>query len=435
MLGIISKTKITSKKEWFETGSVFSLEVSEACSASSRSSLSSKSSCKSSKISEAAAELAANEATLEVQEQVEREERELRNLEAEYRQRLVQQEKERAQEEEQCRQRLAQQEEECAANKQVLEEKRRQIERLETIKKMNAAKAKLEVYKQEQGSTSDLLDLFKDYKTKRERLTFDSKPAVTPQLITRMQSSITTPKEDSTTDFAKVLAESFSVSRLPAPEPAVFSGDPLKYKGWKMSFRTLIGRKNIPANEKIYDLQKYVGGPARKAIEGYFLLGTDAAYQTALNVLEKRYGSSFMVAKAFRDKLASWPKIGPKESIQLREFSDFLQGCQAAMSQIKSLEVLNDCGENQRMLSKLPDCLTARWNRRVTRMGKENETFPSFDQFVEFVTEEADIACNPITSLHALKSGDGGKEKPQKTRSVCAKVLASSSEEKTDAKL
>ncbi|XP_037113011.1 uncharacterized protein LOC119126082 isoform X2 [Syngnathus acus] len=299
---------------------------------------------------------------------------------------------------------------------------------------MNAAKAKLEVYKQEQGSTSDLLDLFKDYKPKRERLTFDSKPAVTPQLITRMQSSITTPKEDSTTDFAKVLAESFSVSRLPAPEPAVFSGDPLKYKGWKMSFQTLIGRKNIPANEKIYYLQKYVGGPARKAIEGYFLLGTDAAYQTALDVLEKRYGSSFMVAKAFRDKLASWPNIGPKESIQLREFSDFLQGCQAAMSQIKSLEVLNDCGENQRMLSKLPDWLTARWNRRVTRMEKENETFPSFDQFVEFVTEEADIACNPITSLHALKSGDGGKEKPQKTRSVGAKVLASSSEEKTDAK-
>ncbi|XP_061154114.1 uncharacterized protein LOC133167369 [Syngnathus typhle] len=420
--------------EWFETGSVFSLGVSEACSASSRSSLSSKSSCKSSKISEAAAELAANEATLEVQEQVEREERELRNLEAEYRQRLVRQKKERAQEEEQCRQRLAQQEEECAANKQVLEEKRRKIERLETIKKMNAAKAKLEVYKQEQGSTSDLLDLFKDYKPKRERLTFDSKPAVTPQLITRMQSSITTPKEDSTTDFAKVLAESFSVSRLPAPEPAVFSGDPLKYKGWKMSFQTLIGRKNIPANEKIYYLQKYVGGPAKKAIEGYFLLGTDAAYQTALDVLEKRYGSSFMVAKAFRDKLASWPNIGPKESIQLREFSDFLQGCQAAMSQIKSLEVLNDCGENQRMLSKLPDWLTARWNRRVTRMEKENETFPSFDQFVGFVTEEADIACNPITSLHALKSVDGGKEKPQKTRSVGAKVLASSSEEKTDAK-
>lgn len=103
-----------------------------------------------------------------------------------------------------------------------------------------------------------------------------------------------------------------------------------------MSFQTLIGRKNIPVNEKVYYLRKYVGGPAKKAIEGHFLIGTDAAYHSAWDVLEERYGSSFMIAKAFRDKLTSWPKIGPKDSVELREFSDFLRGCEAAMSQIKS---------------------------------------------------------------------------------------------------
>lgn len=74
-----------------------------------------------------------------------------------------------------------------------------------------------------------------------------------------------------------------------------------------MSFETLIDRKNIPVNEKIYYLRKYVGGTARRAVESYFLLGMDAAYYAAWDTLEERYGSSFVIAKAFRDKLASWP--------------------------------------------------------------------------------------------------------------------------------
>ena len=89
-------------------------------------------------------------------------------------------------------------------------------------------------------------------------------------------------------------------------------------------------------------------------------MGTDKAYETAWEILEERYGNPFVVAKAFRDKLNSWPKIGPKDSVELREFSDFLRGCQSAMSLVISLEVLNNCSENQKMLSKLLDWLTTR---------------------------------------------------------------------------
>ena len=105
------------------------------------------------------------------------------------------------------------------------------------------------------------------------------------------------------------------------------------------------------------------------------------------------------------------------------------------MSLVKSLEVLNDCSENQKMLSKLPDWLTARWNRKVIELEEATRAFPSFSKFVEFVAREAKIACNPMTSLHALKSGDGEKVKPYKVRSVGAKVLASGSEEKPDTKV
>lgn len=63
-------------------------------------------------------------------------------------------------------------------------------------------------------------------------------------------------------DLVKVLAEAISANRLPNPEPTVFIGDPLKFNHWKSSFQTPIERKNIPTAEKMFFLQKYVGGAA-----------------------------------------------------------------------------------------------------------------------------------------------------------------------------
>lgn len=174
-----------------------------------------------------------------------------------------------------------------------------------------------------------------------------------------------------------------------------------------------------------------MSGPARKSIESYFLLGTESAYNAAWTVLEERYGNPFLIAKAFRDKLDAWPKISSKGSIELQEFADFLCSCEAAMSQIKGLEVLNDCNENQKMLAKLPDWLTSRWNRKVTEEQEKSQTFPIFSQFVKFISREAKIACNPITSLHALKPSEGERTRPSKNRSHGAKVLATNSDAKT----
>nr|XP_021329350.1 uncharacterized protein LOC110439121 [Danio rerio] len=411
---------------WSEAGSVFISAASQK-SKSARSTYSSSSRL-SVKKQEAAAELAATEAALKVMEEMDRERNELENLEAEN------------------RQRLAIQEAENAEKLKALEQKRRELERLETIKKMNAAKARLKVYEEEINSDEEISDLLHDNVKQRkaapkpgslpEPLLTPSKPTVKlhqfsalPQ-TTRCQLPNNATQEDSTTALARALAESINISRLPVPEPAVFNGDPLKYKDWKMSFQTLIDRKNIPVNEKIYYLRKYVGGPARRAVESYFLLGTDEAYYAAWDTLEERYGGSFVIAKAFRDKLNSWPKIGTKDSSELREFSDFLRGCEAAMLQIKNLDVLNDCSENQKILSKLPDWLTARWNRKVIEIEEQHGSFPTFSNFVDFITREAKIACNPVTSLHALKGSDLEKVKPTKTRSIGTKVLASAAEEK-----
>ncbi|KAL7845029.1 hypothetical protein SRHO_G00235690 [Serrasalmus rhombeus] len=371
----------------------------------------------------AAAEVAANEATLQVLLEQEHHIEELQRLEAE------------------AAQLKAKQEAEIAERQRLLEAKRREIERFETIKKLKAAKARQQVYEQSESSrqTSKQSQCSDDvinellHKSVPVRIKEKVKQELSPTQHHSPPQAVMHPAEDNTTALVRALTESINASRMPVPEPTMFSGDPLRFHDWKVSFQTLIDRKSIPAEEKIYYLRKYVGGSAKKAIESYFLLGTKSAYLAAWCILEERYGSPFLIAKAFRDKIDAWPKISAKGSLELQEFVDFLRSCESAMPQIKSLEVLNDYNENQKILAKLPDWLTSRWNRKVMEVEEESQTFPSFSQFVQFLTREAKIACNPITSLHALKPSEGEKSKVLKNRSPGAKALTTSANEKAHA--
>lgn len=74
------------------------------------------------------------------------------------------------------------------------------------------------------------------------------------------------------------------------------------------------------------------------------------------------------------------------------------------------LEILSDCEKNQKLIQKVPDWLAARWNCRVTRALMEGRE-KAFEDFANFVSMEAEIACNPVTSLHALYSSNSSYDK------------------------
>lgn len=181
---------------------------------------------------------------------------------------------------------------------------------------------------------------------------------------------------EASNDLVRTLAEAITANRVPIPEPEVFKGDPLKYNDWKLSFCTLIDHKNLPTQEKLLFLRKYVGGKAKRAIEGHFLAATETTYCAAWDILEDRFGNPFIIAKSYRDKIHSWHKIGPKDSEHLREFVDFLSSVESAMPYVQGLQSLHDCVENQRIAIKLPDWLSARWNRSVTLYQDEHKNVP-----------------------------------------------------------
>lgn len=400
------KTSTEAVQDWPEAGSLWDSSVSENYSVTSilKSAASTQSKTSSIKHQEAAADAAASQAVLEVLQEQEREQLELQNLEAEAKRMMAAQEvavKQRCleQEEEEVERRRkreeeakmkAQLEEQHTALQTTLEEKRRKIKHLETMKELSAARARMQVYDEKLYRKDESKDI-----SSHKMVDAIQSPSPTsylsPSAPPDLQPEITTSNQG-TEELIKMLADALSAHRIPVPEPSIFSGDPLKYSDWKLSFKTLTDQKNIQNKEKIYYLRRYVSGQVKNALDGYFLLGTESAYNTAWEVLEERYGNPFTVSKAYRDKLQAWPKIGSKDSSDLREFSDFLRSCETAMVHIKALEILNDCNENRKILAKLSDWLIVSWNRKVMEIKEQNGQFPSFSEFVKFLTREVKIA-------------------------------------------
>ena len=280
---------------------------------------------------------------------------------------------------------------------EAISAQRQELKRLESQRDLDVIAAKLKVY------------LEADSGEACENKGAHSHPLVPVTEIKREKSCQNTKEQTNNNEassLAQALHDTMILTRLPAPEPSVFSGDPLTFLEWSTSFKALIERRCTNPADRLFYLQKYISGEARSVVEGSFYRKDDEAYDQAWQALNAWYGHPFIIQCAFREKLNNWPKISSRESVQ---FSDFVTACRKAMPHVKGLQVLNDCEENQKMLQKLPDWLTSCWNRHVTKQMRKTEEYPNFKEFSVFVAEEADIACNPVTSFQALKTTE---EKP-----------------------
>ena len=111
------------------------------------------------------------------------------------------------------------------------------------------------------------------------------------------------PQLDPHASLVSALQSIVDNSRFPLSEPAVFNGDPLQYAKWKSAFESFVDRPGIRPAERMHCLEKYTGGSAREAIEGFLTVYSDDSYKDARELLDKRFGDRFVTTFAFRDKL------------------------------------------------------------------------------------------------------------------------------------
>ena len=190
-----------------------------------------------------------------------------------------------------------------------------------------------------------------------------------------------------------------SFSRRPLPELRQFSGEDLSdfldYPSWRYSFQTLIQNSGISNSERIYYLGCYVKGKALETIKGYLALGDDNCYHAALILLDECYGNHLVLCNAFRLKLDSWSKNSDFDRAGLRSYADFLNQCLSARNKFH-LNILDDEFENDKMLEKLPSWMRGKWARIVCDSRRNIMSFPTFSEFVNFVTRESDLWIDPM---------------------------------------
>ncbi|XP_070406798.1 uncharacterized protein [Nothobranchius furzeri] len=359
------------------------------------------------KRAEAAAELAAKEVEYEVALEEQRQQEKIRALEEEHKKQVAVQNAE--------------------------------LERLRAQRDVKAARARFEAYDRHLLQVGDVQSIT-DEKVSPNITPKQPLPAVS---FGSVQTALPTVTElapavqeapSSVTQLAQAVQDSIRLNKLPTPEPTVFSGDPMHFIEWKSTFTSLIDQRGISAADKLYYLKRYVTGSARKCIEGTFFRSDEAAYKDAWDKLNQRYGQPFIIQKSFREKLSNWPKVQSRDADGLRTFADFLNACMLAMPHVKGLQILNDCEENQKLLHKLPDWINARWNRQVTKTLMEGGEFPSFSDFASFLSVEAEVACNPFTSIHALRYSETNSDKgnTRERKGNKASVFKTNSTEQSD---
>ena len=200
-------------------------------------------------------------------------------------------------------------------------------------------------------------------------------------------SSVVSPVEPS---LAKSIADAMAISRLPVPKPLVFSGDPLEYPAWIASFQHLVRNEAVAPADKMLILRDYISGPAREAVgDLYFNLG-EASYNSALEILRRRFGEDYTVAQAMRNKLDTWPEVKFKDAAGLRRYADYLRQCLVMSREILGLSTLNDPAHIKTLSHKLPDSLALSWGKKVAESKFKSKTYPSLDAFVFFLECQAD---------------------------------------------
>ena len=193
------------------------------------------------------------------------------------------------------------------------------------------------------------------------------------------------PNESISQMFHDILA----LSRAPIPSPDVFTGDPLSYPVWITSFEFMVTNQALSSKEKMLLLRKYVDGQAKDAINNLFLNLNDDSYNQALNILKKRFGEDHHIAQSFREKLNNWSKIRPNNVEELRAFANYLKQCSVMKNQVKGLGLLDDPFMIQMLIEKVPEELYKRWRGIVNNTKKQKNDYPNFDEFVEFIEDEA----------------------------------------------
>ena len=206
--------------------------------------------------------------------------------------------------------------------------------------------------------------------------------------------------------------------KLPKIKIKPFDGEAMEWKPFKDAFdATIHERSDITDIEKFTYLRGFLSGSALKAIEGMTL--TNANYEHARDILEKRYGNEQLIVSSHMNALLKLDKIINVNVKDLRELYDKVE---------LNIRALNSVGISSEhfgsllipiVLEKLPNNIKLQISRSL---GKNNWNIDEFRKSIndeiearenyEFLkkNEYQDIQEEPKYSAASLAVSSNGKQ-------------------------
>ena len=115
-------------------------------------------------------------------------------------------------------------------------------------------------------------------------------------------------------------------------------------------------------------------------------------------LFKKHFGDLYKIASAFIAKLTSWPAVRPNDGTALQEFSIALEQPRNAMLGMQYRNDLNTANVLCQLWEKLPWYLHSKWTEKVSKIRSTKQQIASFNNFSPFVSQQADLATDPVYS-------------------------------------
>ncbi|XP_068691615.1 uncharacterized protein [Montipora foliosa] len=118
-------------------------------------------------------------------------------------------------------------------------------------------------------------------------------------------------------------------------------------------------------------------------------------YQTALALLQDRFGHPFKIAVAHLNQITHGPPVKPYDQKGLLAFADQLRDCQNALESIGYLNEINSADNLRRIVDRPPFHLKTKWLEIADSIQQTGQR-PRIHHISQFVTTKARVANNPV---------------------------------------
>ncbi|XP_033752106.1 uncharacterized protein LOC117335931 [Pecten maximus] len=221
-----------------------------------------------------------------------------------------------------------------------------------------------------------------------------------------------------------------------------FDDRPESYQTWKSSFKSIMADLNVTPRDEMDLLEKWCGPESKRHVVSLKASNFGFPERGLLRVwerLDERFGAPEMIEASLRQRLASFPKLTPRDTKKLFDLSDLASEIESLKedSQYKSLLGYFDSSTGvSPIVSKLPHNLQERWTNAAIKFTKTHHVaFPPFSFFSEFLRDLSKVKNNPSFTYdqpNGSKNDKTVQRNPQERKNISVRKTNADSIQNSD---